>query len=377
MVIPIKHSLPTALRQIQLALDTRRHRFNRKCDPPAGKLSCGLIGAGDFFHYAYLPALNRKTSPLQISGILTRNEKTFCAARAGLRYQTNRFADLRGLLNSGSRCVVILLPNNLHVEFTRMALAGGLHVFCEKPLAQNVADALVLKSVLQKSGRILMVDFNERYLDRNRVLRNVIATDRIGKIVSVRACHNQNLVPRLKSFAKLHRDITGGGVVHNAGIHFINLFLHWFGAVEKVHAVFENRALPKHCGEDTARCRFWFRSGVTATLEASLVNAVPTSYECVRLVGEKGEITSDLKKSDIVCRLKTNQPLKIACKREIMADSVFNALEHFERCVRSGSSPETDIDDSIKTLKVIEAMTVSAQRGAEVLMNEIEKKYAC
>jgi predicted dehydrogenase len=357
-------------------LDRRRHRFSRKGEAPAGKLSCGLIGAGDFFHYAYLPALNRKTSPLQISGILTRNEKTFCAARAGLRYQTNRFADLKDLLNSGSRCAVILLPNHLHVEFARRALDGGRHVFCEKPLAPNVAEALVLKSVLQKSGRILMVDFNERYLDRNRVLRHVIGTDRIGKIVSAHAFHNQNLVPRLKSFAKLHRDITGGGVVHNAGIHFINLFLHWFGALEKVHALFENRSLPKHCGEDTAKCRFWFRSGVTATLEASLANAVPTSYECVRLVGEKGEITSDLKRSDIVCRPKTNRPLKIPCRRELMADSVFNALEHFERCVRSGSSPETDIDDSIKTLKVIEALTVSAQCGAEVQMNDIEKKYA-
>ena len=353
-----------------------RHRFGAKSNPPTGKLACGLIGAGRFFHYAYLPVLNRINSPLWISGIFTRSENTFRAAQAGLRYRTKCFSNLEELLGSGIQAVLILAPNHLHPELTRKALDHGLHVFCEKPLAPTVADALALKTILQKSDRRLMVDFNQRYFDRNRVLKHVVAEGHIGKITSVQAFHNQNLVSQLKFFTGFQKDITGGGVVHNAGIHFVNLFLDWFGAVEKVQAVFENRALPAECGEDTAQCRFWFTSGMTATLEASYVNAAPASYERVRFVGENGEIASDLKKCNITCRLKSNQSLKIACKREIVSDSVFNALEHFERCVRAGLQPETDIDDSIQTMKVIEALTLSAQRRAEVRLDEIERKYA-
>jgi predicted dehydrogenase len=369
------HSPTTALRQILCELDRSRHRLGKKGEPPAGKLSCGLAGAGQFFNYAYLPALNRRDSPLVISGILTRNKNGFRAAQRGLRYLTTGFTDFPALLSSGVNSVLILLPNNLHLEFARMALERGLNVFCEKPLANNVAGALTLKDAAEKSGRVLMVDFNQRYSDRNLVLKKAVTEKRIGNIVSVHAFHNQDL-RGLKSFAPLHRDVTGGGVVHNAGIHFINLFLHWFGELDRVRAVFENRALPKECGEDTAHCRLWFRNGVTGTLDASLADAVDTSYERVQFTGTDGGISSDLKKSDIVCRLKSKQQLKISCKREIISDSVFNALEHFGHCVENNLRPETDVDDSIKTLKVIEALTLSAQRGTEVRLDEIEEKYA-
>ena len=292
-----------------------------------------------------------------------------------MRFPAKQYTDAGALLASGINSTLILLPNHLHLEFARSALERNLNVFCENPLAQNVADALALKTLAEKSGRVLMVDFNQRHLDRNRVLKQVVAENRIGKIISVRAFHNQDL-RRLSSFAALHRDRTGGGVTHNAGIHFINLFLHWFGDVERVNAVFENRALPAECGEDTARCRFWFCNGVTATLDASLANAADTTYERVEFTGENGEISSDLKKCNIMCRPKSKPPLKIPCRAEIVSDSVFNALEHFAHCVKNRLRPETDVDDSIKTMKVIEALTLSARRDADVSMAEIEGKYA-
>ncbi len=370
------YSAATAVRRIISELDTRRLRLAPKSKPPANNLACGLLGAGQFFNYAYLPALNRKNSPLVIAGILARDENKFREAQRGLRYTTQRFSDADALLASGTNAALILLPNHLHPEFVKKALERGLNVFCEKPLGKNVADCLALKTVAEKSGRVLMVDFNQRYSDRNRVLKNVIAENRIGKITAVHAFHNQNLAARLKSFAPLHRDLTGGGVLHNAGVHFVNLFLHWFGEVDRVHAIFENRTLPATCGEDTAHCQFWFRNGMTATLDASLADAVDTSYERVQFIGEAGEITSDLKRSEILCRFPAKPLLKIPCKREIIPDSVFHALQHFEHCVKNGLRPETDVDDSIKTMKVIEALTLSAQRGAEVHLDEIESKYA-
>jgi predicted dehydrogenase len=356
--------------------DARIHRFAGKSPAPAGRLACGLIGAGNFFHYAYLPALNRKNSPISISGILARNENGIRQAQRGLRYSARGFTSFEAMLDSGVQSVLILAPNHLHFEFARRAVERGLNVFCEKPLTNTVADALRLKAALDNTGQVLMVDFNERSLDRNRVLKSLVTESRIGKIESVQAFHNQNLAGQPQLYKRMHKDVTGGGVVHNAGIHFINLFSNWFGETTRVNAVFENRALPKECGEDTAFCRFWFRNGITATLEASLANAVSTSYERVCFLGEKGKITSDLKKGDIQCQLAGEQASQIACEQEVICDSVFNALKSFARCVSTGTPPETDVDDFIRTMKVVEALTLSAQRGEDVHLDEIERKYA-
>jgi predicted dehydrogenase len=346
----------------------------RKSPAPTGKLACGLLGAGSFFHYAYLPALNRKDAPVSLAGLVTRSESSARAAQRGLRYLAQRFDSVGAMQGHGINSVLILAPNHSHFELARHAMEAGLNVFCEKPLANNVADAQRLKSLAANTGRILMVDFNQRYFDRNRVLKSFIAESRIGTIKTVEAFHNQDLTGQRSQLEKLHKDATGGGVIHNAGIHFINLFLYWFGDVDRVNAVFENWALPKECGEDTAFCRFWFRNGVTATLEASLANAVPTTYEKVRFVGTKGTISSDLKKCDIRCQLEGTR-INVPCRKEVVADSVFNALTHFERCVSTGTRPETDAADAIRTLKVVEALTLSAERGMDVHLEELERKY--
>lgn len=355
-------------------LETRRHRLGAKTNPPPDRLHCGLFGAGQFFNYAYVPALNLNTSALAVTGILARDRNKFNATQRRLRYAAAHFSEAQPLLASNIAAALILLPNQLHFEFAKRALENGQHVFCEKPLANSVTDALALKRLAEKSGRVLMADFNQRFFDRNRVLKNLLAEKRLGQLTSVHAFHNQDL-RGLPSFTALHRDRTGGGVVHNAGIHFINLFLHWFGAPERVRAVFENRALLRDCGEDTAHCEFWFRDGLTATLDASLANAVDTTYERVQFIGDTGEITSDLKKCNIVLKSPGKRQLKIPCRAEIISDSVFHALEHFAQCVKNSSRPETDVDDFIRTMKTVEALTLSAQRGETVALAEIENKY--
>jgi len=355
------------LRSAASKLETQRHRFSAKSAQAKDKPSCGVLGTGKFFNYAYVPALNKKSSPLAVSGIWARDQDKFTAAQKNLRHVTRHFSSPELLMDSGIKAALLLLPNHLHFPVAKSALERGLHVFCEKPLANSTAEALVLKEIAAKSDRVLMADFNERFFHRNRVLKNLIAGNRIGKISEVHAFHNQDL-RGLKSFAPLHRDQTGGGVMHNAGIHFVNLFLHWFGEVGRVKAVFENRALPRECGEDTAYCEFWFRNGVHATLTASLANAADTTYERVRLIGRDGELLSDLKKCDIRMKPNGKRQLKIPCRTEIMPDSVFNALEHFAACVKNNSRPETDVEDFIRTMKVIEALTLSAARGEEVTL---------
>ena len=357
-------------------MEARCHQLRWKTAPPAGRLRCGLLGTGHFFRYAYAPALNDRSSPITLAGLLARDGAKFPAAQKHLRHRVALYSEREALLTSGLEAAIILLPNHLHFEAAQAALERGLHVFCEKPLTPTVAEAAALQALAQKQGRVLMTDFNQRYFDRNRVLHRLIQEKAVGPVTAVHAYHNQDL-RRAKSLAALDARLTGGGVLHNAGIHLLNLLLHWFGPPETAQAVFENRVLPASCGEDTAHCKLRFAHGVQATLDASLVNAVDTSYERVEIVGERGRITSDLKKGNVQLHAPGRPPLTIRCRPEIMSDSVLAALKHFADCVRTHSPPETNADDFIQTLKTVEALSLAAQRGAEVAWTEIDSLYAC
>ena len=56
---------------------------------------------------------------------------------------------------SGRRIVVNLTTPESHFEISRMALEAGKHVYCEKPLAMNLADAARLVELADAKGLTL------------------------------------------------------------------------------------------------------------------------------------------------------------------------------------------------------------------------------
>ena len=59
--------------------------------------------------------------------------------------------------------VVIGTANSTHAAFTKEALAAGLHVFCEKPMAMTIADAESMVAAEATSGKQLQIGFEYRY----------------------------------------------------------------------------------------------------------------------------------------------------------------------------------------------------------------------
>lgn len=353
-------------------------RLYPKSEPPQEGLRSGLVGCGHFVQHAYVPALNRSHNPVAIAGLYSRSGRSSQMAAEMLRYKTRIFDSYESLLDSGVETVIITVPNYLHPDFVIQAIEKKIDVFCEKPIANSLTDAFRLKRALEKSGRILMVGFNQRYFDRMNKIKLLIERRYIGEPLEVQAFHNQNVGEHLGQSDWLN-DIrkSGGGVLHNAGVHLINIMTHLFGEVEKVSARLENRKLPVSFGEDTASCELLFKSGVRGRIDASYINGAPSTYEHLIIKGTKGVLITDMLKSNIECMLGPDgKKREIPCRREVIVDSLFNELSHFCDCVQKRENPNTDIDDAIKTLCVIEAAAISSNEKREVSSDEIERKYA-
>ena len=83
--------------------------------------------------------------------------------------------------------VDIVTPGDLHAEMAIAAAQAGKHVFCEKPLANTVAEAERMVEAVQKAGVRNMVAFNYRRVPAVAYARQLIDEGRVGHIYHFRA----------------------------------------------------------------------------------------------------------------------------------------------------------------------------------------------
>jgi myo-inositol 2-dehydrogenase/D-chiro-inositol 1-dehydrogenase len=102
-----------------------------------------------------------------------------------LRYET--VADWRELLERPDvDAVAICSPTAFHAEQVAAFAEAGKHVFCEKPLAADLASADRALAVAEARGTVLQVGYNRRF-DRNfAAVREAVASGRVGRPVLVR-----------------------------------------------------------------------------------------------------------------------------------------------------------------------------------------------
>jgi predicted dehydrogenase len=128
-------------------------------------LGVGLVGAGRFGAF-----VSEATSDLP--GIEVRAVADPCLERASALTSihggraTTDWSDLLGA--SDLDIIVVATPPASHAVIAAAALEAGHHVFCEKPLATDEAQAQELVELVERSGRVLVVDHVLRY---NPILR--------------------------------------------------------------------------------------------------------------------------------------------------------------------------------------------------------------
>src|SRR5207248_4847758 len=76
--------------------------------------------------------------------------------------------------------ITVATPDALHLPVAVAALEAGKHVFCEKPLAMNVAEARKMVKVADRSGLVAMVAFTFRYARALQELRRLLGQGAIG-----------------------------------------------------------------------------------------------------------------------------------------------------------------------------------------------------
>ena len=272
-----------------------------------GLLGFGAMGKTHAFAIANLPYFcGDLPFRATVHGVATRSiEKSRAvAAEYGFPVAT---ADENELIDSPDIDIIdICTPNILHADTVRRTLAAGKHVYCEKPLADNLANAEEMAALAAKSGLICTVVFNNRHLSAVQRAKQLIDEGRLGRILSFdfRYLHNSCTDPEKKAGWKQTADICGeGGVLLDLGAHIIDLAVFLCGKFRTVTgksqiAFAERTGMDGKIWQTNAPEAFYMlaetESGATGTLTASKLTTGTNDDLGFAIYGTKGALRFSL-----------------------------------------------------------------------------------
>jgi predicted dehydrogenase len=139
---------------------------------------------------------------------------------------------------------VICSPTTRHHDQASLALERGIHVLCEKPIASDRPQILDLIERQKRSGRVLSVAHQRRYMSTYATARREL-TERAGFYGPLRQIHVFVCERWMQTIAGTWRDdpAVGAGYFGDAGIHQIDIIHFLTGrTAERVFAVSDRRS---------------------------------------------------------------------------------------------------------------------------------------
>lgn len=256
----------------------------RKATPP---FRCLVLGGGAIVAECHLPAF-RALGWLEHCLVVesyARNARILSERFPGVKVAGQSYQAVLGDTRKSDNFdgVLVALPNSLHTDATERALAIGLPVLCEKPLALTAADCLRIEKLAAHHHLPVFVGMVRRFVPALTALREALAQGWVGEVRRVVLTFGSNCKHwPWDTETVLRRD--QGGCLLNMGIHFLD-FLEWtFGSLKPVDYTDD------YAGGIEVNCSFHLETaaGVPVNVRISWTHELDSS---ILVEGSRGTLT--------------------------------------------------------------------------------------
>lgn len=247
--------------------------------------------------------------------------------------------------------LVIAAPAVLHGSLALDALRAGKHVFVEKPLALDVAEAEALCAEAEGGGRVLMVGHLLQYHPAFLRLRDLVAEGALGKV--------HYLYSNRLNLGKFRRE---ENILWSFAPHDISMILALVGEDPVTVGAVGGWYLSDDVA-DVTTTHLAFPSGVRAHVFVSWLH--PYKEQRLVVVGDQAMAVFDDTRpwSEKLVMYPHRVDLSGAVPLPVRADAEPVALEeaeplaeemrHFLECVASGATPRTDGREGVRVLRIL------------------------
>ncbi len=302
------------------------------------KIRVGIIGAGRIgrVHAANLTYRMPEADLVAVSDIVGEAaEKLAGELGVPAAYQDHR----RILDDKAIDAVFICSSTDTHAPFIEQAAEAGKQIFCEKPIALDLAAIDRALAAVQRAGVKLMVGFNRRFDPSFRRVREAVAAGEIGEPHILRITSRDPAPPPLAYIQ------VSGGIFLDMTIHDFDMARYLMGReVESVYAaggVLVDPAIGQAGDVDTAVITLHFAGGALGVIDNSR-RAVYGYDQRVEVFGSGGVVSADNAYPNTVQignaqRVHRDLPLNFFMER--YTESYVHEVRAFVECILHDTPP--------------------------------------
>jgi len=207
----------------------------------AKKVNVGLVGykfMGKAHSNAYSDVsmfFDMDAEPV-MKAICGRNEEGVKAAAQRFGWESYETSWENLVKRDDIDLIDVTAPSNFHKEISIGAIEAGKHVFCEKPLALNLADAREMLQAAEEAGVKHMINFNYRTAPAVALAKKMIDDGLLGRIYHFRGVYLQDWIidPEFPIVWRLDASVAGSGSHGDLNAHIIDIARFLVGEFESV-----------------------------------------------------------------------------------------------------------------------------------------------
>jgi len=273
------------------------------------------------------------------------------------------YTDFDKMLSDGKLDAISLtLPTYLHADYSTKALAAGVNVLCEKPMALNVQDCERMIAEAKRAGKVLQIGHCVRFWPEYAQAKEIVDSGKYGKVIA--ATFQRLGAPPTWSIDNWFLDEKrSGGMALDLHIHDTDYVQYLFGAPSAVCSF-----AAKGAGGALVHIvtQYLYDDDKVVTAEGGWAMMPAFGFEMsFNIVMEKATVVYDL----------TREPAFKVCPADGEAitpdvekdDGWFLQIAHFAKAVRGEKvKPITTLEESRDSVKIVAAEKESASKRQKV-----------
>ncbi|SCF22873.1 Predicted dehydrogenase [Micromonospora haikouensis] len=267
----------------------------------------------------------------------------------------------------GADLVDICTPTDTHPEIALAAIAAGLGVVCEKPLAATGAAAAAITAAAERAGVPVYPAHGTRFLAPYARLHDLVAAGELGTPAagrfSVTGCHPTPWTGRASA--------ESGGILTDQMLHGLDVAYWIFGEVVQVYACYQGQvAMPAPAGAAaTGTAVLTHASGAVSHVTGGWAPPPVPIHRAFHVTGTAGSVSYD---SAWTPELQVTSGAVEGVPRHFGESPFVAEIREFAAAFAGGPPPRVGARDGVAVVRLAEAAARSSWTGRPVDLTATE-----